>query len=169
MNNCTSITPYHLGLRMMAAGVKEIPGTKTNALIAAMNWLSLGSANEDDAWCGSFLHFTHYLLGYESPKNPAGARNWLNAGMTVETNAAQPGDVVILWRESREGWKGHVGYFHAWGPGTVLLLGGNQSDGVTVASFARGRILGIRRPVAQFDFQAALARITPAATNVREV
>jgi uncharacterized protein (TIGR02594 family) len=168
-STCTSITPYHLGVRMMAAGVKEIPGTKTNALIAAMNWLALGKSNEDDPWCGSFLKFTHYLLGYETPPNPAGARNWLRAGTTVKIEDAKPGDVVILWRESPQSWKGHVGFFHAWGPGTVRLLGGNQSDGVNVASFARNRILGVRRPKPAFDFAAAIARATPGGVGGREV
>lgn len=167
--SCLTITPYHLALRMAAAGVKEIPGPKTNWLIAAMNWLALGSANEDDPWCGSLMHFTHWLLGYETPKNPAGARNWLNAGKTVKIEDAQPGDVVILWRENPKGWKGHVGYFHAWGPGTVRLLGGNQSDAVNVASFARNRILGVRRPVAVFDVAAAIAKLTPAGTGGTEV
>lgn len=147
-----AISPYHIALRLMERGVKEIPGKATNWLIAAMNWLSFGAANEDDPWCGSALHFTHYVTGYESPKNPAGARNWLNAGTPVPIAEAKEGDVVVLWRESRSGWKGHVGYFHSWGPrNTVNLLGGNQSDGFTVAPFDRNRILGVRRPKLIFN------------------
>jgi uncharacterized protein (TIGR02594 family) len=138
---------------MMAAGVREIPGSKTNWLIAGMNWLAGAGANEDDPWCGSAVHFSHFIAGYESPANPAGARNWLKAGEPIAINDAQDGDVVVLWREKPAGWKGHVGYFHSWGPGrrTVNLLGGNQSDGFTVAPFDYGRILGVRRPVLNFN------------------
>lgn len=147
-----AISPYQIAVRLMAAGVKEIPGSKTNWLIASMNWLAGLSANEDDAWCGSALHFCHYITGYESPKNPAGARNWLQAGKVIDIEDASPGDVVILWREQRTGWKGHVAFFHSWGPNnTVNLLGGNQGNGFSVAPFERNRILGIRRPKLIFN------------------
>lgn len=147
-----ALSPYHIALRLMERGVKEIPGSKTNWLIAAMNWLSFGAANEDDAWCGSALHFGHYVTGYESPKNPGGARNWLNAGYPIKVEDAEEGDVIVLWRENRDGWKGHVGHFHSWGPNnTVNILGGNQSNGFSVAPFDRNRILGIRRPKLIFN------------------
>ena len=98
------------------------------------------------------MHFCHYITGYESTAKPGGARNWLNAGLTIDPAKAQEGDVVVLWREKRSGWKGHVGFFHSWGPNnTVNLLGGNQSDGFTVAPFDRVRILGVRRPVLTFN------------------
>lgn len=167
--SCTTITPYHLALRMAAAGVKEVPGAKTNWLIAAMNWMTLGSANEDDPWCGSMLHFTHWLLGFQSPKNPAGARNWLQVGDVVSERDVRKGDVVILWRESRAGWKGHVGYFDRWEGDHVRLLGGNQSDGVTLSSFDRSRILGIRRPQMDAAVTKAIAALTPSRSGGTEV
>lgn len=169
-HSCLTITPYHLALRMAAAGVKEIPGKdKTNWLIAAMNWMAFSKANEDDPWCGSLMHFTHWLLGFETPRDPGGARNWLTVGKTVRIEDAQEGDVVVLWREDPKSWKGHVGYFQTWAGSNVRLLGGNQGDAVSVASFARTRILGVRRPVAVFDVNAALTRLTPSGTGVTEV
>jgi uncharacterized protein (TIGR02594 family) len=165
-----STTPFHIALRLRAAGVKEIPGTKMNFLIAAMNWLSHGAGNEDDPWCGSMVNFCHWVLGFQCAQNPSGARSWLNAGLTIDPVKAEPGDVVVLWRESREGWKGHVGFFHGWGPSrsTVILLGGNQSDGVTVASFARERILGVRRPVREMNLETLYTGGAVAPTSTKE-
>jgi uncharacterized protein (TIGR02594 family) len=165
-----AISPFQIAVRLMAAGVKEIPGTKTNWLVAAMNWMSFGKANEDDPWCGSAVHFCHYVTGYESPKDPGGARNWLSVGLRVDTDKASPGDVVILWREQRDGWKGHVAFFHSWGPNnTVNLLGGNQSDGFTIAPFPRTRILGVRTPVLTFNPHTYLATLKIPTATVSEV
>ncbi len=40
------------------------------------------------------------------------------------------GDVVVFWRERRDSWKGHVGFFHGFSQdGTrVYCLGGNQGN-----------------------------------------
>ncbi len=169
----TVAPPYLLALRMMERGVKEVPGTKTNWLVAAMNWLSHGAANEDDPWCGSGMHFCHWLTGHQSPKNPSSARAWTGAGTPVETHLAQRGDVVVLWREQREGWKGHVAFFHAWadaGKTRLVLLGGNQSDGWTLSTFPVSRVLGVRRPLAVWNPQTYLASLSgPVAATTREV
>jgi hypothetical protein len=53
--------------------------------------------------------------------------------------------VVVFWRGAREGWQGHVGFYVGRGAGQVLVLGGNQSNAVTVASFTESRLLGYRR------------------------
>lgn len=50
---------------------------------------------------------------------------------------------------------GHVGFLVGETDGDVLLLGGNQSDAVTVAAFPKSRLLGLRWP------QEALAERTP--------
>jgi cell wall-associated NlpC family hydrolase len=66
--------------------------------------------------------------------------------MGVSINEAQIGDVVILSR-GLDPDAGHVGlYAGRGGLGlTVFLLGGNQTNGVTVAEFPVSRVLGIRR------------------------
>ncbi len=51
----------------------------------------------------------------------------------------------MLWRESRDSWKGHVGFYAGHDQSKVWLLGGNQGDAVNVRDFPRKRILGVRR------------------------
>jgi hypothetical protein len=40
---------------------------------------------------------------------------------------------------------GHVGLFHGLDAGGVRLLAGNQGNAVTVATFPRDQVLGVRR------------------------
>ena len=56
-------------------------------------------------------------------------------------------DVVVLWRGARDSPSGHVGLFAGMDhdSGTVRLLGGNQGDAVSIATFPADRVLGVRR------------------------
>lgn len=165
----TAFSPFTIALRLYDAGVKEIPGAKTNWLIAAMNWLAGAGANEDDPWCGSFMHFTHWILGYVTPKNPASARAWLSVGKPKSNRDVDPGDVAILWRVSRDGWQGHVGYFHSWNDdGTFNMLGGNQLDGITLARQPIERLLGFREPTSNYSLAAILAKLPKGTASTKE-
>ena len=54
----------------------------------------------------------------------------------------KPFDLVILER----GAGGHVGFYAGYAPnGDIQLLGGNQGNTVSIASFPTARVLGIRR------------------------
>jgi uncharacterized protein (TIGR02594 family) len=141
------MTPYDFAKALHRYGVKEIPGKPENPLIRAFHY-SIGLvANEDTAWCGSFVGFCHKTTAYELPKGPSAARSWLNAGEVVASlDLALPGDVIILWRGSKDGWQGHVGFYERHTTSLVTLLGGNQGDELSIASFGRDRLLGIRRP-----------------------
>ncbi|MEI6644227.1 MAG: hypothetical protein WCL10_19590 [Novosphingobium sp.] len=52
---------------------------------------------------------------------------------------------------------GHVGLYVGEDYGAFHVLGGNQSDGVTITRIARDRCIAIRRPV----YKAAPATATP--------
>ena len=68
----------------------------------------------------------------------------MNWGEAVDD--PQEGDVVVLWRESRDSWKGHVGFFSGYDDnGDIKVLGGNQGDSVSIKSYSKNRLLGFRR------------------------
>jgi hypothetical protein len=73
------------------------------------------------------------------------ARSWLKVGEA--TDDPEPGDVVVLWRGSKEGWQGHVGLFCSKQNGVIYILGGNQRDGVNVTGYLEIQLLGYRRIV----------------------
>lgn len=96
-------------------------------------------------WCGDFVE-TCIALTLPSavlPNNPYGARNWLKFGHTVNPCF---GAVMVFWRGSRSGWKGHVGFYYAQDSTAYHILGGNQSNSVSVTRVRKKRFLGARLP-----------------------
>lgn len=131
-------------------GHEEIDGPNSDDQILA--WIrSMFPGWEDDstiAWCSVFLCMVANNVCAENPqenghKTPGMARSWLSVGEVVDKPL--PGDICILWRGSPKGEKGHVGLYCNTIKDRVYLLGGNQSDSVCVADYAKNRILGFRR------------------------
>ena len=71
------------------------------------------------------------------------ARSYLAWGEPA--NEARTGAIAVLSRGSDPG-AGHVGFLIGETGSSVILLGGNQGDAVTVAPFDRSRLLGLRWP-----------------------
>jgi len=96
-------------------------------------------------WCGAFVETCHKIADpdIETPDNPLGARNWGKFGV-----ACPPifGATLTFWRGSRSGWKGHVGFYYGEDATAFHVLGGNQSNAVTVTRLAKNRLLESRWP-----------------------
>lgn len=130
-----------------AIGVTEDTGPGSNPLI--VGWarrLRIDYGDDAKAWCGLFVaHCVELTLPQEVlPSNPLGAREWLKFG--VNCPVPQPGAVMVFWREKKESWKGHVGFYVGEDSSAYHILGGNQGDKVSVSRFLRGRFLGARWP-----------------------
>ena len=141
------MNPFSIALREF--GVCEIPGPQTNARIAEYH-KSVGlSVGDETAWCSSFRNWCEEEANGEGAgTNKPNARSWLNWGIDVGPFAnAVPGDTVVFWRGSRDDWRGHVVFFMTLSNDgrRVLVLGGNQSDAVTLQWYSVDRILSIRR------------------------
>lgn len=139
------ITAYALARRFI--GEREIAGLASNPLILAMLQLDERTISDDaTAWCSAFVGFVAWLLELPRSRSLA-ARSWLTIGRPVDLDEAIAAfDVVVLSRGSNPAL-GHVGYFSRTTDGIVDVLGGNQSNAVSVAPFDRGRVLGVRRLV----------------------
>ena len=100
-------------------------------------------------WCGDFVETCIALTLKDEllPVNPYLARNWLTFGQKLTKPTL--GAVLVFWRGSRNGSQGHVGFYA--GESTdgkrLYVLGGNQSDAITVAPLGADRLLGIRWPM----------------------
>lgn len=132
-------------------GLRETPGTGNNATI--MGWAKrLGGSvarvftADSVAWCGLFVAnaIATTLPDEPLPENPLGARNWGRWGRELSTPAL--GAVVVFWRGSRSSGLGHVGFYAGEDGDAVHVLGGNQSDAVTVARLSKSRLVGYRWP-----------------------
>lgn len=145
-----NVTAFDVAQRFV--GTKEVLGVASNPAILAMLKLD-DQWPQDDAvpWCSAFVNYIAWLLRLPRSKSLA-ARSWLLAGEPLTIEDAEVGnDIVIL---SRGTWKpgpevirapGHVGFFAGLIGSEVYLLGGNQSDAVSVGAYPRDRILGVRR------------------------
>lgn len=145
------ITAFDLAQRFV--GMKEAPGEASNPAVLAMLRLDNATAAGDDIpWCSAFVNYITWLLRLPRSHSHA-ARSWLTIGRPVETKYGLVGfDVVVLKRGDGEQpgpevieAPGHVGFFAAFQGDTIMVLGGNQKDSVSVAQFPTSRVLGVRR------------------------
>lgn len=138
------MTAYEVASRFL--GLSEKPGKESNPLVLAMLRLDAPWVSTDETpWCAAFVGFVAFVLGLPRSKSLA-ARSWLDIGESVSLfDAAAANDVVVLKRGSNPAL-GHVGFFAGrTGPGRVIVLGGNQSNAVTLQSFDAADVLGVRR------------------------
>lgn len=128
-------------------GTQEKPGTGSNEAI--MGWaedLELTSYNDDDIpWCGLFVaHCIGSQMPDEAlPNNPLGARKWKKFGNEISPRL---GAIMVFWRGTPAGWKGHVGFYWAEDNDAYHILGGNQANCVNVTRVSKNRLLSARWP-----------------------
>jgi uncharacterized protein (TIGR02594 family) len=97
-------------------------------------------------WCGAFTGYiiSSTLPNEPLPKNPLGARNWSKFG---EPCGIFLGAMAIFWRGSKSGWQGHVGTVVGHDKEAFHLLGGNQSNKISIARVGKDRLLDLRWPI----------------------
>ncbi|MCZ8086246.1 MAG: TIGR02594 family protein [Brevundimonas sp.] len=136
--------------RMVAAacqlyGTIETPGSADNPVI--LDWAKeagLSKAYSSDAvpWCGLFMALIAKRAGKAAPAKPLWARSWSRFG--IASPQAALGDVLVF---SRAKGGGHVGLNVGEDETAFHVLGGNQSDAVSITRIARTRCIAIRRPI----------------------
>lgn len=129
-------------------GTKEVKGAADNPKIMAMykavghDWVE----HDEVAWCAAFVGYCLETAGIRSTR-ALNARSYLNFGTKVELADAKEGDIAVFSRGTSS-HQGHVAFFLKATPTQIKVLGGNQSDAVTIANYPKARLLGIRRPFA---------------------
>lgn len=128
-------------------GLKEVVGPGSNPQILDMaEELDINYGDDDIPWCGLFVaHCIGSTLAMEPlPTNPLGARQWAKFG---EDCSPQLGAVLVFWRGSKNGWKGHVGFYAGEDSSAYHVLGGNQSNEVNIRRITKKRFLAARWPL----------------------
>lgn len=125
-------------------GIKTFPEGESNPRITEYHeGTNIAGYDDKAAWCSSFLNWVFCKSGYLGT-NSALARSWLEWG--VELREPCVGCVVVLERESADGWQGHVGFFLRIEDDQIFLFGGNQLDEVRENNYPISSILGYRWP-----------------------
>ena len=121
-------------------GVKETIGEDDNPVI--LEWAKecgiKGYQHDSIAWCGLFIALCAKRAGKKIPENPLWARNWAQWG---ESSPHELGAVMVF---SRSGGGGHVGLYVGEDKECYHVLGGNQSDSVSITRIRKERLLACR-------------------------
>lgn len=144
-----NFSAYDLAMRW--SGVEEVEDVASNEDILKMLRLDMDWPEGDHVpWCSAFVNFVAWSMRLPRSKSLR-ARSWLQVGRAVMTPEIGF-DVVVLKRgRGRQPGPsvikapGHVGFFAGFEGARVLVLGGNQSDSVNIASYPKNRVLGYRR------------------------
>jgi uncharacterized protein (TIGR02594 family) len=139
--------PAWLKLARADLGVCELPGTAANPdIMRAWEYCDYKPpAGDETSWCSAKACEWMERAGQPSTRAP-NARSWLKWGH--ELKRPKPGCVAVFWRGSPSSWEGHVGLYLGPGkkPGTVQVLGGNQSNAVSIRDYPESQLLGLRWP-----------------------
>lgn len=123
-------------------GTREIPGAKHEPKILAW-WKAIkrgGIKTDEVPWCAAFVGGCLESVGLISSRYES-AKSYMAWGSPLKYPV--PGCIAVF---SRAGG-GHVGFVVAGdGDGRLLILGGNQSDQVSIAPFVESRVIGYRWP-----------------------
>lgn len=126
-------------------GVAALPEGQCNPRITAYHdGTNIAGYDDKVSWCSSFVHWCLAQAGV-SGTGSALARSWLDWGEGIA--APRPGCVAVLWRESPDSWKGHVGFYLRHDERLVWLLGGNQLGSVCENAYPLECVLAYRWPV----------------------
>lgn len=127
-------------------GTVEQAGPSNNPNILAWSAeTGLGRVYTADSipWCGLFMTVVAKRAAKTVPEGPLWALNWSRFG--VEAGQPMLGDVLTFTRSGG----GHVGIYVGEDLTAYHVLGGNQSDAVTIVRIDKKRLYRARRPVYQ--------------------
>ena len=127
-------------------GLSEFNGKQHNPEIMKY-FKDLGYAfvkNDETSWCSAFISWCAKNTGLPYPSNLM-ARAWLEMGKKV--TEPQTGDIIVLWRENKNSWQGHVAFYVSSEPSTnmVYCYGGNQDGKVCIRPYPIQQVLAYRR------------------------
>lgn len=124
-------------------GVEEVKGKENNAKILDMlKSVGFEQFDEETPWCAAFVGHVlktcrlDYLQSLHS-------RDYASYGCA--SGEAVLGNIAVFWRDSENSTKGHVGFYLHMDDDYVWILGGNQSNMVSVQKYPRKNLLAIRQ------------------------
>lgn len=148
LGDSMQLLPDYYAYAKSLVGLKEVPGPASNPKILAMirQWLPSADDDSTTAWCGALVAHVMAEFGYPIAEHPLLARSWMHVYREVPYDQAREGDLAVLWRGAPSDWRGHVAFVDGADKDQISLLGGNQSNAVTIEQYGANRVLGVYRP-----------------------
>lgn len=140
--------PRWLTLARGLLGIKEVPGAGDSGTILSWakklgGWVASFYRHDSTPWCGLFVGYVFSQIGIQGPQNPLGALQWSSWGEKL--NTPWLGCVMTFRRPGG----GHVGFYVGEDATAYHILGGNQSDTVSITRIDKKRLDAIRWPTGQ--------------------
>lgn len=148
--------PKWLAIAKSKLGTREAPGAANNSTIIGwgkrLGLKILGIAYNADSvpWCGVFVSTCLDEAGIDlrsegrnRMKIGVRASAWADWGANLRTDRLAPGAIMVFTREGG----GHVAFYVGEDDAAYHVVGGNQSDNVTITRIAKGRLSAARWPV----------------------
>lgn len=132
-------------------GTHEAPGAANSPVILgwakALDPHALGIAYDADSlpWCGLFAAHCLAAAHVAPPPIAVRASAWASWGQDLRPDRLAPGAVLVLQRPGG----GHVGFYLGEDARSYCVLGGNQSDAVSIARIAKARCIARRWPAGE--------------------
>lgn len=125
-------------------GTKEIVGPKHNATILGWakrigGWIASFYKSDEIPWCGLFVAECFNAHNYQVSQQSLSALAWADWG---QPSKLAPGAVLVFKRQGG----GHVGFYVGEDNSAYHVLGGNQSNSVSIARIAKDRLVAVRWP-----------------------
>lgn len=125
-------------------GTKEIAGPQSNSVIIGWakklgGWIASYYKNDDIPWCGLFVANCFAEHGMETANQALSALAWADWG---QKSPVAEGAVLVFKRTGG----GHVGFYVGEDSAAYHVLGGNQSDSVSITRIAKDRLVAVRWP-----------------------
>jgi uncharacterized protein (TIGR02594 family) len=136
------ISGYEIALRELAASVAERPGEDHPRILeylATCSDLEAGEAERDSTpWCSAFVNWCLRQSGIEGTDS-GWARSWADWGAPVDPPRL---GAVAVWARGRTSAEapvvtGHVAFVVEDLGDSLLVLGGNQSDSVSLKAYPK--------------------------------
>jgi len=124
--------------------VEQIPSKESNPRIlqyfSAVNIPTDGTValHDETSWCAAFVSWVLEQCSIPS-KRTLWALTYAHFG--VKLDAPIKGCLVVLKRGEKNG---HVGFYDCEDENSIFVLGGNQSNKVTISAFPKDRLIAYR-------------------------
>lgn len=124
---------------------REAPGPANNPTILGWakrigGWIASFYKSDSTPWCGLFTAYALVVGGQPVRQDALGALNWATYGIGLKQGIY--GAILVFKRPGG----GHVGFYVSEDKDAYHVLGGNQSDAVTITRVAKNRCVAIRWP-----------------------
>ncbi len=132
-----------MNIAKVEIGQQEKPGDEHNPRV--LEYLATCGTQyktDETPWCPAFANWVMIHAGKKGT-NSALARSWLKWGEPIEEPRY---GCVVVFKRGTSNWQGHVGFFVRTEGDKIVVLGGNQSNTVSIAPRSKSDLLGYRWP-----------------------